>query len=312
MNQTATLQTPVADKIRAVYELAKPKVVFLIVFTALVGMLLAIPAGAWPTAQEWERMFYALLGIALASAAGAAINHLLDERYDTLMDRTHSRPLPTRRVNTREVLAVALSWAAISMVILAWQVNVLTAVLTFFALIGYAVIYTVYLKHNTPQNIVWGGAAGAVPPLLGWTAMTGQVTIEGLVLFLIIFLWTPPHFWPLAIRRVEEYRRAGIPMLPVVKGIHHTKYQIFLYTMILVAVSLLPTTIGMSGLLYMASASVLGAIFLYYAWMLYREPLSGSADNAGAESKFAMPTFGYSILYLMLLFVALLVDHYFG
>ena len=298
MHQAATL--PLPQKIRSIYELAKPKVVFLIVFTAFVGMLLATPAGTAPLAQEWERMFWALIGIGLASAAGAAINHLLDERYDSLMDRTHERPLPSHRVNTREVMLVALSWAAVSMGILVWQVNALTAVLTFFALIGYAVIYTVYLKHNTPQNIVWGGAAGAAPPLLGWTAMTGQVSAEGLVLFLIIFLWTPPHFWPLAIRRVDEYRRAGIPMLPVVKGVAHTKYQILLYTMVLVAASLLPSTIGMSGLLYMGGASVLGAVFIYYAWKLYRDE-----DDA-----LAMPTFGYSILYLMLLFSVLLVDHY--
>jgi len=294
MSQAAAL--PLPQKIRSIYELAKPKVVGLIVFTALVGMLLATP----PSAFDGELVFFALLGIALASAAGAAINHLLDERYDELMERTHGRPLPTRRVNNREVMIVALSWAALSMGILIWQVNVLTAALTFLALIGYAVIYTVYLKHNTPQNIVWGGAAGAAPPLLGWTAMTGQVTIEGLILFLIVFLWTPPHFWPLAIRRVEEYRRAGIPMLPVVKGIPHTKYQILLYTMILVAVSILPTTVGMSGLIYMASATLLGAIFLYYAWKLYRDPEHGPA----------MRTFGYSILYLNLLFTALLVDHY--
>ena len=305
MNQAAALQHSFTEKVRSIYELAKPKVVFLIVFTAFVGMLLAVPAGAWPTGMEWERMFFALLGIALASAAGAAINHLLDERFDNLMDRTHNRPLPTQRVSAREVLIVALSWAVLSMGILVWQVNALTAVLTFFALIGYAVIYTVYLKHNTPQNIVWGGAAGAAPPLLGWTAMTGQVTIEGLVLFLIIFLWTPPHFWPLAIRRVDDYRKAGIPMLPVVKGIPHTKYQILLYTMLLVAASLLPTTIGMSGLLYLGSASALGAVFLFYAWKLYREP-AGEADS----SSMAMPTFGYSILYLMLLFATLLADHY--
>ncbi len=304
MTQAVALRHSLTEKVRSVYELAKPKVVFLIVFTAFVGMLLAVPAGAWPTNMEWERMCYALLGIALASAAGAAINHLLDERYDTLMDRTHSRPLPTQRVSAREVLLVALSWAAMSMVILVWQVNVLTAVLTFFALIGYAVIYTVYLKHNTPQNIVWGGAAGAAPPLLGWTAMTGQVTLEGLVLFLIIFVWTPPHFWPLAIRRVEDYRKAGIPMMPVVKGIHHTKYQILIYSMVMVAVSLLPTTIGMSGLLYLGAATALGVVFLVYAWKLYREP------DTGAESKMAMPTFGYSILYLMLIFAALLADHY--
>ncbi|MEW6729435.1 MAG: heme o synthase [Pseudomonadota bacterium] len=294
MTQAAAL--PLPQKIRSIYELAKPKVVGLIVFTAFVGMLLASPPGL----LDGERVFFALLGIALASAAGAAINHLLDERFDAVMDRTHNRPLPTARVNNREVLAVALTWAALSMGILVWQVNVLTAVLTFLALIGYAVIYTVYLKHSTPQNIVWGGAAGAAPPLLGWTAMTGQVTLEGLILFLIIFLWTPPHFWPLAIRRVEEYRRAGIPMLPVVKGIQHTKYQILLYTMVLVSVSLLPTTVGMSGLPYFFAAALLGGIFLMYAWRLYRDP----------EDRLAMPTFGYSILYLMLLFTALLADHY--
>lgn len=294
MTQAAAL--PLPQKIRSIYELAKPKVVGLIVFTAFVGMLLASPPGL----LDGERVFFALLGIALASAAGAAINHLLDERFDAMMDRTHNRPLPTARVNNREVLAVALSWAALSMGILVWQVNVLTAVLTFMALIGYAVIYTVYLKHSTPQNIVWGGAAGAAPPLLGWTAMTGQVTVEGLILFLIIFLWTPPHFWPLAIRRVEEYRRAGIPMLPVVKGIQHTKYQILLYTMVLVSVSLLPTTVGMSGLPYFIAAAILGGVYLMYAWRLYRDP----------ENRLAMPTFGYSILYLMLLFTALLADHY--
>ncbi|MFZ5466566.1 MAG: heme o synthase [Pseudomonadota bacterium] len=294
MTQAAAL--PLPQKIRSIYELAKPKVVGLIVFTAFVGMLLASPPGL----LDGERVFFALLGIALASAAGAAINHLLDERFDAVMDRTHNRPLPTARVNNREVLAVALSWAALSMGILVWQVNVLTAVLTFMALIGYAVIYTVYLKHNTPQNIVWGGAAGAAPPLLGWTAMTGQITVEGLILFLIIFLWTPPHFWPLAIRRAEEYRRAGIPMLPVVKGIQHTKYQILLYTMVLVSVSLLPTTVGMSGLPYFFAAAILGGVYLMYAWRLYRDP----------ENRLAMPTFGYSILYLMLLFTALLVDHY--
>ncbi|MEW6692224.1 MAG: heme o synthase [Pseudomonadota bacterium] len=294
MTQAAAL--PLPQKIRSIYELAKPKVVGLIVFTAFVGMLLASPPGL----LDGERVFFALLGIALASAAGAAINHLLDVRFDAMMDRTHNRPLPTARVNNREVLAVALSWAALSMGILVWQVNVLTAVLTFMALIGYAVIYTVYLKHSTPQNIVWGGAAGAAPPLLGWTAMTGQVTVEGLILFLIIFLWTPPHFWPLAIRRVEEYRRAGIPMLPVVKGIQHTKYQILLYTMVLVSVSLLPTTVGMSGLPYFFAAAILGGVYLMYAWRLYRDP----------ENRLAMPTFGYSILYLMLLFTALLADHY--
>ncbi len=294
MSQAIAL--PLPRKILSIFELAKPKVVGLIVFTAFVGMLLASPAGM----LDGETVFFALLGIALASASGAALNHLLDERFDAVMERTHHRPLPSARVNQREVLLAALAWAALSMGILAWQVNVLTAVLTFLALIGYAVIYTLYLKRSTPQNIVWGGAAGAAPPLLGWAAVTGEVTIEGLILFLIVFLWTPPHFWPLAIRRVEDYRRAGIPMLPVVKGIPHTKWQILLYTMVLVPVSLLPTTVGMSGLFFFFAAAILGAVFLGYAWGLYR----------AQDDRLAMPTFGYSILYLMLLFAALLVDHY--
>jgi protoheme IX farnesyltransferase len=283
-------------KVRSIFELAKPKVVGLIVFTAFAGMLLASPPGV----LNGVRVFFALLGITLAAAAGAAINHLLDEHYDTLMNRTSKRPLPTQRVNNIEVILVALTWTVLSMGILAWQINVLTAILTFAALIGYAVVYTVYLKHNTPQNIVWGGAAGAMPPLLGWVAVTGHVTVEGLILFLIIFLWTPPHFWPLAIRRVDEYKRAGIPMLPVVKGVAHTKYQILLYTLALVAVSLLPATVGMSGLLYLFSALVFGLIFISYSWRLYHEQ----------GDRLAMPTFTYSIIYLVLLFSMLLIDHY--
>jgi protoheme IX farnesyltransferase len=283
-------------KVRSIFELAKPKVVGLIVFTAFAGMLLASPPGV----LNGVRVFFALLGITLAAAAGAAINHLLDEHYDTLMNRTSKRPLPTQRVNNIEVILVALTWTVLSMGILAWQINVLTAILTFAALIGYAVVYTVYLKHNTPQNIVWGGAAGAMPPLLGWVAVTGHVTVEGLILFLIIFLWTPPHFWPLAIRRVDEYKRAGIPMLPVVKGVAYTKYQILLYTLALVAVSLLPATVGMSGLLYLFSALIFGLIFISYSWRLYHEQ----------GDRLAMPTFTYSIIYLVLLFSMLLIDHY--
>jgi len=179
-------------------------------------------------------------------------------------------------------------------------VNWLTALLTFFALVGYAIVYTVYLKHNTPLNIVWGGAAGAAPPLLGWVAMTGQVSWEAMILFLIIFIWTPPHFWPLAIHRLEEYKKAGIPMLPVVRGVPHTKFQVLIYTLVLTSVTLLPTTIGMSGITYLSIALLLNLGFVYYALKLYREP----------DHQSAMGTFGFSILYLSLLFAGLIVDHY--
>lgn len=280
---------------RSYYELTKPKVVLLIVFTAVVGMLLASP-GLVP----WQPLLFGTLGIALAAASGAAINHLVEEHIDARMERTRGRPLPTGRIDQRHALAFALSLGTIAMVLLAGWVNTLTAALTFASLIGYAVIYTLLLKRNTSQNIVWGGAAGAAPPLLGWTAITGEVTLEAFLLFLIIFIWTPPHFWPLAIRRREDYARAGLPMLPVTHGVAFTKLQILLYAGLLLAVSLLPFAVRMSGYLYLAGAVILGLGFLRQTWLLYR-------DEGDAR---AMEVFGYSIAYLSLLFGFLLVDHY--
>ena len=278
------------------YALCKPKVVFLIVFTAVVGMLLATK-GALPL----DKFFFATVGIALAAASGAAINHWVDQRIDSVMERTQNRPLPMGELSSNSALIFALSLAAISMIILVTQINVLTALLTLTSLIGYAVIYTMYLKRLTPQNIVLGGAAGAAPPLLGWTAMTGEVNHEALLLFLIIFIWTPPHFWALAIKRKDEYAKAGVPMLPVTHGIMFTKVHILLYTLLLLSVSLMPFVVNMSGLIYFAGALGLGIGFIYHAWKLY---LTGNSDVH------AMKTFSYSIFYLSALFAFLLVDHY--
>lgn len=282
--------------ISVIAELAKIKVVALIVFTAWAGMILASPAFS----VDIARMLWALLGIALAAASGATLNHLLDARYDEQMQRTHRRPLPSAQISRRSVLALAVGWLLLSMFILLYFINALTALLTLIAMVGYAIIYTVYLKHHTPQNIVWGGAAGAAPPLLGWVAMTGQLSWEAVVLFLIIFIWTPPHFWPLAIDRLEDYRRAGIPMLPVMRGIPHTKFQVVLYTLVLTSVTLMPVTLGMSGVLYLLVTIWLNVMFLYYAWRLYIDP----------EHRLAMKTFVFSIIYLTVLFAALIVDHY--
>ena len=267
----------------------------LIIFTAVVGMLLAMP-GALPIAK----VIYATLGIGLAAASGAAINQLVEQRIDAIMARTRNRPLPQGGLNTRNALIFALALCAISMVILVFKVNTLTALLTFISLIGYAVIYTMFLKPATPQNIVLGGAAGAAPPLLGWVAMTGEVSSEALLLFLIIFIWTPPHFWALAIRRREEYASVGIPMLPVTHGVPFTKLQILLYTILLLAVSVLPFVIHMSGLIYLAGAIALGLGFIWQAFVLYR---SDTDDHA-------MKTFGFSIFYLSVLFGFFLLDHY--
>ncbi len=284
-----------APKWREYYELCKPKVVVLIIFTAVVGMLLAVP-GALPLGK----VIFATLGIGLAAASGAAINQLVERRIDAVMARTKNRPLPQGDLNTTNAFIFALALCAISMAILIIKINMLTALLTFISLIGYAVIYTMFLKPATPQNIVLGGAAGAAPPLLGWTAMTGEVSSEALLLFLIIFIWTPPHFWALAIRRREEYASVGIPMLPVTHGVPFTKLQILLYTILLLAVSLLPFVINMSGLIYLAGAIALGLGFIWQAWILYR---SESDDHA-------MKTFGFSIFYLSVLFGFLLLYHY--
>jgi len=261
------------------YSLTKPKVVYLIVFTAMVGMLLAAD-GAVP------------LDI---------FNHVVDEHIDRIMERTRNRPLASGEIDQKSALIFALSLGALGIAMLVIFVNLLTAVLTFFSLVGYALIYTMYLKRATPQNIVLGGAAGAAPPLLGWTAVTGTVDTEALLLFLIIFVWTPPHFWALAIRRRKEYAKADIPMLPVTHGVEFTKIQILLYTILLVVVTMMPFIVQMSGLIYLAGAIALGIGFLYYAIRLYRDP---------QPDAIAMKTFGYSIFYLSLLFAFLLVDHY--
>jgi len=278
------------------YSLTKPKVVYLIVFTALVGMLLA--ADGFP---PLDILVFGLLGIGLSAASGAAINHVVDEHIDRVMERTRNRPLASGDLDQKSALIFALAIGALGILILVVFVNPLTALLTFFSLVGYALIYTMYLKRATPQNIVLGGAAGAAPPLLGWTAVTGSVGTEALLLFLIIFIWTPPHFWALAIRRREEYARADIPMLPVTHGVDFTKIQILLYTILLFIVTLMPFVMQMSGLIYLSGAIALGIGFLYYAIKLYR---------AEQPDVIAMKTFGYSIYYLSLLFAFLLVDHY--
>ena len=276
-------------------ELCKPKVVALIVFTAVVGMILAVPG--WPPLQEFV---FGTLGIGLAAASAAAINHLLDQRIDAKMARTRNRPLPAGQLGVNQVLTFALLIGVISMAMLAVWVNTLTAVLTFLSLIGYAVIYTVWLKRATPQNIVIGGAAGAAPPVLGWAAVTGAVDHNALILFLIIYVWTPPHFLALAIHRRREYASVDIPMLPVTHGVRFTRWHIFFYTVLLVIVTTLPFLTGMSGPFYLAGVSVLNLGFLWYAFRLLREN----------DERLPMQTFGYSIVYLMVLFVFLLADHY--
>ncbi len=291
---TATADSPPSNFARY-YELCKPGVVALIIFTAIVGMLLASPG-----LIELPLLIFATLGIALSSASAAAINHLLDRRIDQHMDRTRNRPLPAGHLGTGQVLTFAITLGVVGLGLLVWQVNMLTAVLTGLSLIGYAVVYTVYLKRATPQNIVIGGAAGAAPPLLGWVAVTGTVDPPAYILFLIIFIWTPPHFWALAIFRRNDYAAVGMPMLPVTHGVPYTRWQILFYTVLLVLVTLLPYLIGMSGLFYLAGAVVLGIGFLYYALRLMVDEDPG----------FPMRMFGYSIWYLMALFAFLLIDHY--
>ena len=275
--------------------LCKPKVVALIVFTAIVGMLLASPAMV-----PFDVLLLGTLGIGGAAAAGAAINHLTDRRIDALMVRTSERPLPSGKVDTAPAAVFAAALCVFSMVILAFGVNVLTAGLTLGSLVGYAVVYSVFLKRATPQNIVIGGAAGAMPPVLGWSAVTGDVDPHALLLFLIIFAWTPPHFWALAIHRHREYANADIPMLPVTHGTEFTRLHVLLYTVILFVVSLLPFVTRMSGGIYLTVAVVLGAGFLGHAVALYRQ----------RNAILPMRTFGYSIYYLFGIFAGLLVDHY--
>jgi protoheme IX farnesyltransferase len=275
--------------------LTKPKVVLLVSFTAIVGMFLATPGLPPPGA-----LLFGTLGIWLAAASAAAINHVIDRRIDGEMARTRHRPLPTGAVSESQALGFALALGVLSMVLLTLLVNPLTALLSFGSLIGYAIVYTVWLKRATPQNIVIGGAAGAAPPVLGWAAVTNTIDPNALLLFLIIFTWTPPHFWALAIARRDEYAKVGVPMLPVAYGVELTQLHILLYTVLLVPVTALPYLTGMSGLVYALAASALNAVFLAHAWRLWR---SGRAD-------LPMRTFRWSINYLGLLFAALLLDHY--
>jgi len=296
---TAVMQTTLRSTLRSIHAylgLCKLKVVALIVFTAVVGMALSVP-GMIPL----EALIFGTLGIGLAAASAAAINHLLDAKADGKMVRTRHRPLPQGELSQRQVLTFALSLAAASMIILIAWVNTITALLTFASLIGYAVVYTVYLKRATPQNIVIGGAAGAAPPVLGWLAVTGEFHPFALMLFLIIFTWTPPHFWALAIYRREDYAAADVPMLPVTHGVNFTRWQILFYTIIMVVVTLLPFLMGMAGLPYLVGVSVLNIGFLGYAIALMRS----------RNEQLAMSMFHYSVLYLMALFAFLLLDHYF-
>jgi heme o synthase len=298
---TAPSNAPLAAELklggwRDFLELTKPKVSALIVFTAIVGMVLASP-GMVPL----PALIFGTLGIALASGSAAAFNHVLDRTIDVQMARTQHRPLPTGHLLKKSALIFAVLLASASMLVLWPTVGALTAILTFCSLIGYAVIYTVWLKHATPQNIVIGGAAGAAPPVLGWAAVTHTIAPQALILFLIIFTWTPPHFWALAIARRDDYAKVGIPMLPVTHGIPYTRMQIVLYTILLILSTLLPVLTRMSGLIYLAAAVLLNARFLYYVLAL----------NRGARPELPMRTFRFSITYLMLLFAALIVDHYF-
>jgi protoheme IX farnesyltransferase len=280
---------------RQYWSLTKPRVVALIVFTAVIGMFLAVPG--LPPLRE---ALLGTLGIWLAASSAAAINQLLDSRIDAQMARTSWRPLVSGTLTPRQALLFALVLAALSMTVLVLWVNPLTALLTFFALIGYAVVYTVYLKRATPQNIVIGGIAGAAPPALGWAAVTGQLHPHALLLVLVIFVWTPPHFWALAIFRRDDYARAMVPMLPVTHGVQYTRWQILFYTVLLVLVTVLPWATGMSGLFYLGGALVLGVVFLWYAWRLMDPP----------DELYAMRVFNYSIVYLMALFAFLLLDHW--
>jgi len=275
--------------------LCKLNVVGHIVFTAIIGMFLAVP-GLPPIAT----VIWASIGIGLAAASAAALNHFLDRKADAEMARTQNRPLPKGDISTREAVTFALILGGLGMLVLISFVNLLTAALTFLSLIGYAVIYTVYLKHATPQNIVIGGAAGAAPPVLGWCAITGQVHPYALLLFLLIYVWTPPHFWAYAIAKRDDYAKVNIPMLPVTHGIEVTQLHVLLYTVLLLLVSLMPYLTGMSGEIYLAGAVVLGLVFLYFAWKLKRD----------ASQRNAMRTFGYSLVYLVGIFSFLLVDHY--
>jgi heme o synthase len=282
-------------KARQFYALTKPRVVQLIVFCAAIGMLLSTPG-----LPDWHLALAAVAGIWLVAAAAAAFNCLVEQRIDSRMARTSWRATATGELGSGQTLVFSAILCALGSAILWFAVNPLTMWLTFATFVGYAVVYTVLLKPLTPQNIVIGGASGAMPPVLGWVAIRGEVGAEALILCLIIFLWTPPHFWALALYRTEDYRRAGLPMLPVTHGAEFTRLQVFLYTIVLFAATLLPFVAGMSGPIYLAAAIVLGAMFCGYAWRLWR----------AYSDRLARKTFRFSIVHLSLLFAALLVDHY--
>ncbi|MEZ8824221.1 heme o synthase [Vibrio amylolyticus] len=275
--------------------LTKPKVIALMLLTAVVGMCLSTN-GALP----WQGTLFGLIGIGLMASSSAAFNHLIDRRIDAIMARTYKRPLPSGEIKAERVFAFAFLLGSVGFTLLYFVVNALTAWLTFASLIGYAVIYTLYLKRATPQNIVIAGIAGAMPPLLGWTAITGELHANAWLLVMIIFIWTPPHFWALAIHRKEDYARADIPMLPVTHGVEYTKTSILLYTVLLALVCLLPVLVGMSGMIYLSMSLVLSAGFIHSAWRL----------KFTQDKTQAMQTFKFSIYHLMVLFAALLLDHY--
>ncbi|PCI72169.1 MAG: protoheme IX farnesyltransferase [Gammaproteobacteria bacterium] len=280
-------------------ELTKPKVVFLLLITAVVGMFMATP-GMVPL----DILIVATIGIGFASGGAAVVNHIVDQKIDLIMARTHKRPVATGKISDKQAITFAAFLSISSLLTLYFYINPLTAVLTVFGLVGYAFVYTMYLKRATPQNIVIGGLSGAIPPLLGWTSVTGgsgEIHPHALLLVLIVFVWTPPHFWALAIFRRDEYAKANIPMLPVTHGIDFTKTNIILYTILLIFAGLLPYLVHMSGLIYLVSSTILGLIFLVYAIRL----------KLSDDRQLAMDTFKYSIQYLLLIFVALLVDHYY-
>lgn len=287
-----------AAEFRQYNALTKPRVIQLIVFCALIGMVLAIPG--WPSALQWRSMVLASLGIWLVAGAAAAFNCLVEKSIDAKMRRTAWRPTARGQLSDRQALVFSVVLCALGSALLYWAVNPLTMWLTFATFVGYAVIYTLVLKPLTPQNIVIGGASGAMPPVLGWAAMTGDVGAEALTLFLIIFLWTPPHFWALALYRVEEYRKSGLPMLPVTHGNEFTRLHILLYTLLLMAACLLPFIFGMSSWLYLVVAVLLSLGFIAYAWALYRN----------YSDQLARQTFRFSLIHLTALFAAFLLDHY--
>ena len=284
------------EAFKSFYALTKPRVCALIVFTAIIGMFLATP-GMVPL----DILFFSSIGIAFVSGAAAAFNCLIEEKIDAKMARTRGRPLPLGQVSQKETIVFSVLLGGLGLLMLYFFVNSLTMWLTLVTFFAYAVIYTIFLKPATPMNIVIGGASGAMPPVLGWAAVTNQVTPEALILFLIIFCWTPPHFWALALYRRKEYEKVGMPMLPVTHGEKYTRLQIVLYTIILVIVTMMPFSVGMSGLIYIIFATLLNAYFLYFTVMLYRQ----------YSDKLSMKIFRYSIWYLGLIFLAFLVDHYF-